>query len=106
MIVYLEQCKISESQLAAYEKGNAELQLQIETLKNTIKAMDELVKLQKEKEDTYKNLLEMERTMAKAKDKACQEQIEAAEPTFLQEVGKYSTGGIIGAIIVGIIILL
>jgi hypothetical protein len=106
MIVYIEQCKILEQEAAAQESGNAELQKQIEILKNTIKAMEELLALEKQKEEMYKSMIETQNTLMVSKDKICQQQIKEAKPTFFQELGKYSIGTVVGAIIVGIIILL
>ena len=106
LLVTLEQCEKTEKQLVAYENGNVELQNQITIIKSTIQNLQELVSLQKDKEEVYKNLLEMERKMAETKEKVYQEQLKAAKPTFIQEVGKYSTGGVLGAVILGLILLL
>jgi hypothetical protein len=106
MIVALEKCKLIEQELTATAGASEELKQQIAILKESIRAMEGLIALQKQKEEMYQNMLEMDKALMAAKDKSCREQIKAAKPTFFQELGKYSAGGVAGAIIVGVLLLL
>jgi hypothetical protein len=95
MVVALEQAKITEQQLTIQAQGNVELQGQIDIFRGTIKLYEEQIII-------YKNMVDMNAKIGEAKDKACQEQIKAASPTFMQNIGKYFTGVGIGAILMGI----
>ncbi len=99
MVVALEQAKIAEAQLSTQAGGNAELQNQVDILRGTIRLYEDQIAV-------YRNMAEMSQKMSDMKDKACQEQIKAATPTFTQNIGKYFTGAGIGAILTGIVILL
>jgi GTP1/Obg family GTP-binding protein len=106
MLVYIERCKILEQQSDACSGGNAELLQQIDSLKLIIKGYQDYIAIMKEKEQMRIDMATMKDDMWKIKEQAYQEQIKAAKPTFMQEVGKYSNGAIIGAILTAIICLL
>lgn len=100
MVVALEKAKIVEQQLSVQVNGNAELQTQVDILRNTIKLYEDQIAV-------YKSMSEMNQKMGDMKDKVCQEQIKAATPTFMDNMGKYLTGaGIMGVLgLIGIILL-
>lgn len=98
MVVALEKAKIAEEQLSAQAGGNAELQNQVDILRGTIKLYEDQILV-------YKNMQDMNTKMGDMKDKACVEQVKAATPTVSQNMGKYSLGAVIGAILTGIAIL-
>ena len=95
----LEQAKIAEQQLTVQAGGNAELQQQVEILKETIKLYEEQISL-------YKNMVDIHSKISDAKDKACTEQIKAATPTFMENLGKYTVGGGVGAVLLGLALIL
>lgn len=99
MVVALEQARITEEQLAAQADGNAELQTQVNILRETIKLMEDQIVV-------YKNMAEMNAKMSDMKDKACIEQVKAAKPTFMQNMTKYLTGAGVTAILGGLAIIL
>ena len=98
MVVALEQARISDSQLEAFNGSSQELIQQKEILQGTIKLLQDQIA-------TYKSMQEMTAKMDDMKDKACAEQVKAATPTFTQNMGKYSTGAIVGAILTALAIL-
>ena len=99
MVVRLEQAKIAEEQLTNQAGINTELQGQLAILRDTIKLYEDQI-------STYKNLRAMDQSMSDAKDKACAAEVKAAKPSFMQDLGKYSTGGIIGAVLAAVAMLL
>jgi hypothetical protein len=99
MLVALEKAKLSEQQLSVQANANAELQMQLEILRDTIKLYEEQIAV-------YKSMADMNNRMGDMKDKACADQVKAATPTFIDNLGKYSVGGVIGAIITVVIMLL
>jgi len=99
MVVSLEQARIMEQQLSTQAGGNAELQSQVDILRNTIKLYEEQIIV-------YKNMTEMNNKMGEMKDRACAEQIKAATPTFIDNMTKYLTGIGIGGILASIAILI
>lgn len=106
MIVYIERARITEKQLTECGSGTIELQQQLTILKESIKLMEERTQLMKDKEKVQFDMMEMERKLFETKEKVYKQQIENAEPSFFEEVGKYTTGGVLGAAIVGLILLL
>jgi uncharacterized protein YlxW (UPF0749 family) len=92
MIVTIERANICEQQLTATSESNAELQRQVDLKEETIRLQAEQITL-------YKSMDEMKATISAAKDTVCKEQIKAASPTFWQNMGKYATGGVIGAVL-------
>lgn len=99
MVVALEQARFTEQQLAVMVDGNAELQRQLDIVKETVKLLEDQISAYKNYQDTLKSLSE-------AKDQACKEQIKAATPTFWQNLQKYFVGVGIGGLLVGIGVLL
>ena len=97
MVMALEQAKIAEQQLSVQAAGNVELQSQADILKGTVKLLEDQIIV-------YRSMADMTKQMSDAKDKACVEQIKAAKPTFMQNLGKYMTGGGIGAVLTIIVI--
>lgn len=99
MIVALEQAKILEQQMALSETGGAELQQQIDILKNTVKLLQDQIEI-------YRSMTEMQSKMAEAKDKLFEQQLKAAKPSFMQQVGTHSISFGMGALLAGLAILL
>ena len=99
MVVALEQAKISEQQLTVQAGSNAELQQQVEILKGTVKLYEEQIGI-------YKNMNDMLNKMADAKDKAFEQQLKAATPTFMDKVKDNFLAGGIGAILAAVAMLL
>ena len=98
MVVRLEQAKIAEEQLANQAGSNIELQNQLAILRATIA-------LYEEQTATYKNLRTMDQTMSAAKDKACQAEVKAATPTFMDKLKTNIMAGGVGAVLAVIAIL-
>jgi hypothetical protein len=98
IVVALEQARIAEAQLAVQAGGNEELQKQLDILQGTIKLYEDQIAV-------YKSMREMDAKLSDAKDKACQEQVKAATPTFMQNMQKYIVGGGIGAALLGVILM-
>jgi hypothetical protein len=90
MVVALEQARIVEKQLTVMAEENAELQGQLDTLKGTIKLMEE-------QSIIYQNLIAMNKQMSDAKDKACADAVKAASPTWWDNMSKYLAGVGVGA---------
>lgn len=99
MVVALEQARYTEQQLAVAVEQNVELQNQLDIIKDTVKLLEDQISAYKTYQDTLKSLGE-------AKDKACQEEIKAATPTFWDNLQKYFVGVGIGGVLVGIACLL
>jgi hypothetical protein len=99
MVVALEQARIIEQQLAVAETGSAELLQQIDTLKNTIKLLQDQIEI-------YKNMAEMQARMGEAKDKLFEQQLKAAQPTFMDKVKTNVLAGGIGAALAAVAIFL
>ena len=95
----LEQARYTEQQLTVVVDGNAELQKQLDISRATVKLLEDQIAAYKTYQDTLKSLGE-------AKDKACQEEIKAATPTFWDNIQKYFVGAGIGGLLVGIGVLL
>lgn len=95
MVVALEQARFTEQQLTVMVESNGELQKQLDIVKATVKLLENQIAAYKTFQDTLKSLGE-------AKDKACQEEIKAARPTFWQNLQKYFVGMGIGGLLVGI----
>jgi hypothetical protein len=106
MVVLLEKTAIAERQLALYENGNAELQQQIDLLKEKQKLMQDIVTLQNVKIAVYQNMDEMNRKMAETQARIYEQQIRDAKPTFMSQVSTHTAAGVIGAILAGFAILL
>jgi hypothetical protein len=99
MVVALEQKDFCEQQLAIQLGSNAELQQQKDILLETTKLKDEQLII-------YKNMVDMQTKLSEAKDKLHAEELKAAKPTFMQELGKYAIGAAGGAGILLLIIVL
>jgi hypothetical protein len=99
MVVALEQKNICEQQLTVQLGSNAELQQQKDILLETTKLKDEQLII-------YKNMVDMQTKLSEAKDKLHAEELKAAKPTFMQELGKYAIGAAGGAGILLLIIVL
>lgn len=99
MVVALEQAKITEQQLTIAAKENTELQAQADILKGTVKLLEDQAAI-------YKSMADMNQKMSDMKDKACVEQVKAAKPTFTQNLGKYFTGMVGGAGLLGLALIL
>lgn len=99
IVVALEQAKIAEGQIEALNGSSSELIQQKEILQGTIRLLQDQIA-------TYKSMSEMNQKMGDMKDKACQEQIKAAAPTFMDNLTKYLSGAGIGAILTAVVILL
>ncbi len=99
MVVSLEQAKIAEQQLSIVARSNTELQQQVDILKGTIKLYEDQIVV-------YKNMIDMQNKMSDAKDKAFEQQLKAATPTFMDKVKSNFLAGGIGAILTGVVILL
>jgi hypothetical protein len=98
MVVALERARISEAQLQAQAGGNSELQVQVDILRGTIKLYEDQIAV-------YKSMAEMNSKLSDMKDKACEAQVKAATPTFMENMTKYLTGaGVMG--VLGVLILL
>ncbi len=99
MVVALEQAKIAEQQLTLAATGNTELQQQSDILKGTVRLLEDQITV-------YKNMIDMQNKMAEAKDKAFEQQLKAATPTFMQKLQQNFLAGGIGAILAAVGILL
>jgi hypothetical protein len=100
MLIALEQAKIVEQQLAnSSVEQSAELQKQLEIVRENVKFMEEQIEI-------YKGLLVTAKTMQEMKDKVCAEEIDKATPSFWDNLQKYLAGVGIGGILVGVITLL
>jgi hypothetical protein len=99
MVVALEKAKIAEQQLEVSASTNAELLQQKEILKETIRLREDQITV-------YKNMVEMQNTLSATKDKVCEERVKAATPTFMDNMGKYAIGGGVGAVLLGLALLL
>jgi hypothetical protein len=99
MVVALEQAKITEQMLVNQAGGNAELQQQVDILRGTIKLYEDQI-------TAYKNMSDMAQKMSDMKDKAYQDQLKAAKPTFMDNLKSNFLAGGIGAIIAVVAILL
>jgi hypothetical protein len=99
MVVALEKAKLADQQLVVAAGGNNELQQQVDILKETVKLMNDQIV-------AYKNMDEMKTKMSAAKDELHAQELKAATPTFMQNAGKYAIGGVGGAILMGLAILL
>jgi len=98
MVVALEQKDYCEQQLTVQLGSNAELQQQKDILLETAKLKDEQLII-------YKNMVEMQNKLSEAKDKLHADELKAAKPTFMQELGKYAIGAAGGAGLLLLIIL-
>jgi hypothetical protein len=99
MLGQLERAKICEQQLVIADAKDAESQKQLEIVRGTIKLLEDQIAI-------YKSMAEIDKNAAAAKDKACAEQIKAAKPTFLQDLGKYFIGAGVGGAGLLLILLL
>lgn len=99
ILIALDQAKICEQQLLIAADKDAESQKQLEILRSTIKLYEEQI-------EAFKNLRTMDEAISIQKDKACREEIKAAKPTFMRDMGKYSTGAVVGAGLFGLLLLL
>jgi hypothetical protein len=98
MVVALEKAKITEQQLSVQAGSNTELQNQLDILRNTIKLYEDQIAV-------YKNMQDMNAKMGDMKDKACQEQIKAATPTFMDKLKSDVLAGGVGAVLAVIVII-
>lgn len=99
MVVVLEQAKIAEQQLLISADKDMESQKQIGILQGTIKLLEDRISL-------HEAMRKTDAAFSDMKDKAFEQQLKAATPTFMQNLGKYFTGAGIGAILTGIVIII
>jgi hypothetical protein len=99
MVVALEQARIIEQQVAVSQGGNAELQQQVEILKGTVQLLEDQVRI-------YRNMAAMQEQMATVKDRLCDEEVKAARPTLMHQVGTHGVAFGLGAILAGLVVLL
>lgn len=99
MVVALERAKILEQQVAVSQGGNAELQQQIDILKGTVQLLEDQVRI-------YRNMAAMQEQMATVKERLCDEEIKAARPTLMHQVGTHGVAFGLGAILAGLFVLL
>lgn len=99
MIVALEQAKICEQQLTVAADGSAELRQQLEIIKVTVKLLEDQISI-------YKNMAEMTAKMGEAKEKLFEQELKAAQPTFMDKVKTNVLAGGIGAVLATVVILL
>ena len=92
LIVAIEQKTYCEQQLVVSVAEVSELQKQIDIRKETEKLKDEQIVI-------LKNLIETNKKLDEAKDKLHAEELKAAQPTFMQNLGKFAIGGVVGAVL-------
>jgi hypothetical protein len=92
MVMALEKRNICEQQLVVKDEAEAELKKQIAIKGDTIKLMEEQVVI-------YKNIIDMQKKMDETKDKLHAKELEAAKPTFMDNLGKIAIGIGIGIVI-------
>lgn len=85
-------------QVGLLEQGTAEMQAQLDILKET-------VRIQKEQVDMATTALETQRKLAEAQDSNCQELIEAAKPSFMDNVKSNVLAGGVGAVLAIVVLL-
>jgi len=86
-------------QVELSEQGTAEMQAQLDILKETIH-------IQKEQVDVATAALEAQKKLAEAQDANCQQLIKAAKPTFMENVKSNVLAGGVGALLAVVAILL
>ncbi len=120
MLVLIEQRNQIEQLIASGEGRIEELNKQLVWKDEEILHLQEIIKLKDEKiqlyiekdavrqdtEKMYQNKEKTMQTLYDAKDKAYEERIKAATPTFMDNMTKYVTGVGIGGILAGIVLLL
>ncbi len=99
MLVTLEKAQVCEEQITAYGNSNAELQTQINLLKENVKLLQDQAAI-------YKSMVDMKDRFADTQAKICEQQIKAATPSFWDNMQKYFVGVGIGAVLAGIGILI
>ena len=106
MLVVIEQKTICEQQLDTGGEGQEELKNKIAILDEKIQLLQDISNLKDEKIQTYENIIEMNKQMSEAKDKACADAVKAASPTWWENMSKYLVGIGIGGLLTGAAILL
>ncbi len=86
-------------QVELLEQGTAEMQAQLDILKETIR-------IQKEQVDVASAAMEAQKKLAEAQDANCRQLIKAAKPTFLDNVKNNVLAGGVGAVLAVVAILL
>ena len=99
MVVELEQTANLAKQVGLLEQGTAEMQAQLGILKET-------VRIQKEQADLANAALETQKKLSEAQDANCQQMIEAARPTFMDNVKNNVLAGGVGAMLAVVAMLL
>jgi len=98
MIVALERGKIAEKQLEVRAATDASLREQLDILKETNR-------LKQEQIDVYKNMMDMQAKMAEAKDRAYQDAIKQATPSFFDNAKLFLGGMGAGGILFGALLI-
>jgi len=99
MVVDLERTANLGKQVGLLEQGTAEMQAQLDILKETIR-------IQKEQVDVATAALETQRKIAEAQDANCKQLIKEAKPTFIDNVKSNVLAGGVGAVLAVVAILL
>jgi hypothetical protein len=99
MVMELERTANLGKQVGLLEQGTAEMQAQLDILKET-------VRIQKEQVDMATAALEAQKKLAEAQDANCQQLLKAAKPTFLDDVKSNVLAGGVGAVLAAMVILL
>ena len=86
-------------QVKLLEQGTAEMQAQLDILKETIR-------IQKEQVDVATAAMEAQKKLAEAQDANCRQLLKAAKPTFLDNVKSNVLSGGVGAVLAVVAILL
>jgi hypothetical protein len=86
-------------QVRLLEQGTAEMQVQLDILKETIR-------IQKEQVDVATASLVAQKNLAEIQDANCQQLIKAAKPTFMDNVKNNVLAGGVGAVLAVVAILL
>jgi uncharacterized protein YlxW (UPF0749 family) len=92
MIVAIEKSLVCEKQIVALVAGSVELQRQLDLKEETIK-------LQAEQIELHKTLSDIQKKVSEAKDQIHKEELKAAKPTFMDNLGKIAIGIGIGIVI-------
>ena len=96
----LEQRNYCEQQLVVKNDAEAELKKQIAIKSDTIKLLEEQIGI-------YKNLVDMQKKMDATKDKLHADELKAAKPTFMDNLGKIGIGIGIGIVVtIGVVLIL
>jgi hypothetical protein len=99
MVMELEKIPNLKQQLQLQESISAELTYQRDTLLET-------VRIQKEQVDLSKDALQAQKELAKVAEEACEERVDAAQPSFWSRLGTHAGAFGVGAVIAAILVLL